>query len=112
MRERKEIQEMLRKVIRGCHTRVWQALKYSGREIPQRRNGGPGCPAWCTSRSELFTAAIQSASSRHCTLATSERSTLRFSPDALQLKIVHLCECANLLCEWLLGLDSNQQPSG
>jgi hypothetical protein len=35
-----------------------------------------------------------------------------FSPDALQCEIVHSDERAKLLWEWLLGLDSNQQPSG
>jgi hypothetical protein len=35
-----------------------------------------------------------------------------FAPDALQFEIVHLSDRGKLLCEWLLGLDSNQQPSG
>ena len=39
-------------------------------------------------------------------------STIRSEPDAQQRQIVRSAERRKLLKEWLLRLDSNQQPSG
>jgi hypothetical protein len=40
------------------------------------------------------------------------KSTIRFKPDAQQRRIVRDADGRKLLKEWLLRLDSNQQPSG